>query len=705
MLNGKKSGGGGRSRKRHRDRGSNSRSESRLRSRSRSASRSESRSESRSSEKSRKKHSRYITDDGSDEEDDIAYAAADDEGGDIDSTGLDGNGGNSVDANGAEYITDDGGDEEDDFAYAAAADDDDDIDSNGLDGNGGDVKDALRRVRELATTYRSCNDNYHHQILKLSLKTKEDFYSFVEGIKLLSFECRRPPIVKDIRESMKGFFTCRMRCDNYGMEPSRESTSGEAKKQRRLISSRCNCEWEMHVTSQGITQKYAHHIRCKELYTNIDDYECSDHFNNLKLKCQVKKEGIVSRVVGMMEQDFGHSRHDTKTAVIMATGKAKLDSQLIGNIFLQAKNIFNGKVKEAHSLDELIKELLKMSYPHTIQRDDNDLIVGITWLIPRVNKYEKVCVMFCDVSHGFTHGHFGKWSFIFSVNPIGKPELLAVTGLHHESIRTFECEMRFLIETTGRECFENVVVLTDEDEGRITAIRNCLSTATIRLCFWHKLCNFSTQFNRRGNFKKNFRAMKAAKGDYNSLSKDELKELCKERRLLLGGNKQDLIHRLEECDSDKNDISLNSDDDHVCDVDDDAVDKEREGSSDSLFNFYESVCDFVTGFFSNTESGDIMPSASADSITTETNAAGNSKNSSSLSIIDFKTVNDLFKWVVSSSSRSQAEERLDQLCIWLPTHSAYINKQLRPNIEYWAAYSSSWILNYFLRTTGTQVSI
>ena len=65
--NGKKSGGGGRSRKRHRDRGSNSRSESRLRSRSRSASRSESRSESRSSEKSRKKHSRYITDDGGDE--------------------------------------------------------------------------------------------------------------------------------------------------------------------------------------------------------------------------------------------------------------------------------------------------------------------------------------------------------------------------------------------------------------------------------------------------------------------------------------------------------------------------------------------------------------------------------------------------------------------------------------------------------------
>ncbi len=458
-----------------------------------------------------------------------------------------------------------------------------------------------------------------------------------------------------------------------------------------------------------------HAIDCKQKFKSVEDYEMSDHFNKLKLKAAVKKEGLVEEVADMMDEDPGHSRHDTKTAVLMGIRKEnktlKLDHQFVGNLYLKAKSISNGHVKEAHSLDELIKELLKLEYPYTIQRDDKDLIVAITWLLPRVNKYAKICVMFCDVSHGFTHGHFGKWSFIFSVDPVGKPELLAVTGLHHESIRTFECEMRFLIETTGRECFENTVVLTDEDQGRITAIRNSMSNATIRLCFWHKLCNFSTHVNRLGSFKKKFRALKAANGDYNSLQRDELKTLCKERGLLVGGNKQDLIQRLKEYDSEKksgNDMSLNSDDDDDDDHDDhdgDDDDKDQRDSSDSVLNFYESACDFLRGFFSNTESGDNMPSASADSITTESNAAGNSNNSSSISLLNFKTVNDLFNWVVSSSSRSQAEERLDQLCTWLPTHADYINRQLRPNIEYWAAYSSSWILNYFLRTTGKQVSM
>jgi hypothetical protein len=201
-----------------------------------------------------------------------------------------------------------------------------------------------------------------------------------------------------------------------------------------------------------------------------------------------------------------------------------------------------------------------------------------------------------------------------------------------------------------------IVIITDEDAGRIAAIKNTMPNAQIMLCWWHKANNI------RGHFLPAILASnKLAKAEPASpvtpSSSSSLSSASSEKSLP-AATPSSLLSSTSTADSDDDSQgeSLHDDADEI-------ADEERDVDAD------------------------ITAPASVPDVTS------NRWQTDSVA---------LFNYMRSAPTFDATQKRLDAVIVKFPSCADYVNNHLRSTIYYWAKFACSWRLRFGLKASSIQ---
>ena len=146
------------------------------------------------------------------------------------------------------------------------------------------------------------------------------------------------------------------------------------------------------------------------------------------------------------------------------------------SVIKQARERENGNVQPSEQVKKFLENLVSqgVTIPPLIQRDENNIIIAISWIDPqlRVHPDSQYSIITVDTTYGVIDGHFSKLSVISGITPSGEAEILCQTVLVHEYKEVFAKEMQYLADNVDPTLVDRqIVVLTDEDYGRIGAIK------------------------------------------------------------------------------------------------------------------------------------------------------------------------------------------------------------------------------------------
>ena len=279
------------------------------------------------------------------------------------------------------------------------------------------------------------------------------------------------------------------------------STNWLSLPQKPRHSNRCGCpsgfiiKW---TQSTIVWSDKGHNEHCYALSEG-------DRYQNVKVfsKCVVSaelSEKIRCQVIHLLEATVGTTRNSTLESMVhkeLADNGIRFDSTVIlnftTNLINQARREWGGNLNNEDCLSEFVGNLEKESRTGIFSfklHKMNGKVNAISF------RDEKLCIdsnceyslLTVDVTHGISSGQFSKWSIICGIRPDGTADVLTVTCLHNEDTLTFSKELAFLkAQLPWLHEESEIVIITDEDYGRINALEFSFPKATIRLCYWHKL--------------------------------------------------------------------------------------------------------------------------------------------------------------------------------------------------------------------------
>jgi len=346
--------------------------------------------------------------------------------------------------------------------------------------------------------------DFDPNMLKCGRLTGEELMKLHEAL-LMSNMYGRGCLVKNGKNSSKFGTAYRAKCSCNGSAVVVGCPSN------RAVSAKCDCKFGYVLNNDGLkfsinkqnNSTHSHICPCK--YNNEVAWTGSKEYTLLAVKAV--KPQLIERQNATREAHIAASNAQLKTAAEVQLKElgVKLDKDHEQHVYnkilrdgMNAYHTDHGNTKRTESVAALLAALEMEKIEPLVQRSIDNTIESITFCDPATRLSDaQYHVLMVDVTHGITKGHFAKWSFTFGITASHDADLIAVTAIRHEDQATFEKELRYIkthVDPTIDE--REIVVLTDEDYGRINALRAVLPKAIVMLCWWHKFENIKKHFTK-----------------------------------------------------------------------------------------------------------------------------------------------------------------------------------------------------------------
>lgn len=200
-------------------------------------------------------------------------------------------------------------------------------------------------------------------------------------------------------------------------------------------------------------------------------------FNSkIEMKC-------VTACVKVLDVGYGVKNADLKVIILGVLKEEGIEVTMLPalqlSIILRAHALVKKDVKEQDQVKVFIDILASMGIQDPlIQRNEADKVIAITWIDTSLRTRSKdfrYSIFTVDTTHKVVCRIFSKLSVVCAVTPSGTAEFMSATVLANETAEVFTRELQYFVDNVDPTLADReIVVLTDEDYGRIAAIKKVM---------------------------------------------------------------------------------------------------------------------------------------------------------------------------------------------------------------------------------------
>ncbi len=387
-----------------------------------------------------------------------------------------------------------------------------------------------------------------------------------------------------------------------------------------------------------------------------------------------------------------------------SSGEALPPRSYLDRIVRLARHRANNSIGMSDSVTALINILELGEYGrHQVVRDTNDMITMIQWMDPKLfpENVGRMTVFQKDVTFNIVNPQCGfpKASSISCLGIDRSVHILSFALILHEDRPTFESEMRFFVVEFPHLPDTKSLWLQDEDLESISACQAVLPLSSIRICFLHKFKNFVKHSSAAVQ-----RKAKPVSCALDNLTRDELRESCREKKLAANGTKINMIERLKASENNSN-IAAPSATPQSSST---APSSTLEASSTAPSSTLEAA---FTAPSSTLEASSTVPSAATPETSSISRASleeAEDEHEEDSELLNREVLpeklrirksltysaSQWFYFLKSAESVAQAMERLSLFAREYPTQKSYVEGNLTKTIKFWADIFFSWDLDF-----------